>query len=127
MVYEDAEKLYAEVRKDALELAQDALRVLLPSSLPLDAQTRDKLTRDSLVFGYNTTFFPRMDLVKVPLDGNARVLGGSVLQTSKDGSEGYALLECSQGGSLSTLAELSASASGVTGTCPAALYDRLQT
>ncbi|KAI0032015.1 glycoside hydrolase family 38 protein [Vararia minispora EC-137] len=113
MVYDDAEQLYSEVRKSGYDLMEEAFNVLAPDSLPLHPASLDKLTRASSLFGYNTTFFPRIDLVRVPLSGAARALGGSVLQTSKDGQEGYALFECAHGGRLAKLAQVSASASAV--------------
>ncbi|KAI0061336.1 glycoside hydrolase family 38 protein [Artomyces pyxidatus] len=106
MVYDDAEQLYSEVRKDGEALLEDAFSVLYPSSLPLNSTTVDKLTRASTLVGYNTTFFPRRDVVKVPLSGPAKALGGSVLQTSKDGSVGYVLMDCLQGGNLVTPGDL---------------------
>jgi len=115
MVYEDAEQLYGEVRKDGFDLLEEAFGALSPNTLPLTPGHLDKLTRASTLFGYNTTFFPRVDLIKVPLSGNARALGGSVLQTRKDGAEGYAVLDCSQGGRFSTLAQLPSAASSVSG------------
>ncbi|KAI0319402.1 glycoside hydrolase family 38 protein [Amylostereum chailletii] len=113
MVYDDAEKLYGEVRKDVDDLIEDAFRVLVPSSVPLNEENLDKLTRASSLVGFNTTFFPRRDVITVPLTGQARVLGGSVLQTSKDGSEGYALFDGVQGGNLVSLGGLSTTASRV--------------
>ncbi|KAI0041688.1 glycoside hydrolase family 38 protein [Auriscalpium vulgare] len=106
MVYDDAEQLYSEVREDGNELLEEAFRVLFPSSLPLISANVDKLTRASTLVGYNTTFFPRRDVVKVPLSGPAKALGGSVLQTSADGCDGYALLDGAQGRSLVTTGEL---------------------
>jgi alpha-mannosidase len=115
MVYDDAEQLYAEVRKSGFDLMEEAFGVLAPDSLPLNSDSLSKLTRASALFGYNTTFFPRLDLVKVPLTGSAKALGGSVLQTSKDGSEGYALFDCLQGGRLASLTEISPDALAVSG------------
>jgi len=113
MVYEDAEKLYSEVHNDAHELLEEAFSVLVPGSFPLLPTTVDQLTRASTLFGYNTTFFPRRDIITVPLGGNARVLGGSVVQTSSDGSVGYALLDSSQGSTISTLTDLPGGTTGV--------------
>lgn len=98
MVYDDAEKLYAEVRKDAEDLLQEATEVLLPNTMPLDA-TSVAETAGNIV-GFNTTFFPRRDVIEVPLTSAGTHLKAQVVQTSKDGSKGYALLDCSAGGHL---------------------------
>jgi alpha-mannosidase len=66
MVYEDAEKLYAEVRADTEALTEDALRVIYPDSsrspLPSGPHT---------LFAHNTTPFARRDIVRVPLGAAA--------------------------------------------------------
>jgi alpha-mannosidase len=115
MVYDDAEKLYAEVRKDSETLLEDAFHTLFPNTVPLSAFTASKLTRASTLFGVNTTFFSRRDVVAVSLEGPAKTLGGSVVQTSKDGSVGYAVLDCAQGGNISSVSELGPNASTVSG------------
>ena len=93
MVYDDAEKLYAEIRKDGEALFDEALHALFPSFVPLTAQ----LPAGSALVGLNTTFLPRRDIVKVPLGGSASALQASVLQTSRDGKVGYALMSSVEG------------------------------
>ncbi|KAI0944229.1 hypothetical protein AcW1_010259 [Taiwanofungus camphoratus] len=101
MVYEDAEKLYAEVRKEGEELIEEAFTALLPKSIPLSEPTL-KLKKSGTLVAFNTTFFPRRDVVKVPLvGGSASRLRSQVVQVSKDGTSGFALMDCSSGGSLS--------------------------
>ena len=97
MVYNDAEKLYAEVREDAEALLQQAVEVLLPKVLSLTATSFK--TPGSIV-GINTTFFPRRDVIEVPLVDAPANLKAQIVQTSKDGASGYALLDCAQGGHL---------------------------
>lgn len=101
MVYEDAEKLYAEVRKDGDALLEEAFEALFEKSVPLSQDGTLKSfdgPRDLVAF--NTTFFPRLDVVKIPLRGAASLLKSKVVQTSVDGSIGYALMDSSAGGSL---------------------------
>ncbi|KZV60805.1 glycoside hydrolase family 38 protein [Peniophora sp. CONT] len=97
MVYDDAEVLYAEVAKDAHDLIEGAFRILLPNSIPLLPTNANQLTRSAQLIGYNTTPFARRELVTVPLEGNAKALGGSVVQVSRDGKEGYALMSADEG------------------------------
>ncbi|KAA1467023.1 hypothetical protein DENSPDRAFT_876986 [Dentipellis sp. KUC8613] len=113
MVYDDAEKLYGEVRKDGGALLEDALSAIFPSSLPLTPETVSQLTRASTLIGINTTFFPRRDVVPISLAGSAKVLGGNVVQTAKDGSVGYALMDGSQGGNVVSPGALPAEANPV--------------
>jgi alpha-mannosidase len=101
MVYDDAEKLYAEVRKDGESLLEEAFEALFQKSLPL---SHDTVLKPSNVAGdivaFNTTFFPRRDVVKIPLRGGASQLKSKVVQTSLDGNVGYALMDSSGGYSL---------------------------
>ncbi|KAF8991674.1 glycosyl hydrolases family 38 N-terminal domain-containing protein [Cyathus striatus] len=70
MVYNDAEKLYAEIKKQALDSG-------------------------SKIVGYNTTPFPRWDIIKIPLSGANAGLKSQVMQASDDMREGYAIMESS--------------------------------
>lgn len=65
MVYDDAEKLYAEVRKDAEDLIEEAYGALLPKSV---AQSNvDPIAGSGIrLVGYNTTPFPRRDIIELP-------------------------------------------------------------
>ena len=100
MVYEDAEQLYAEVHKDGHRLLNEAFDVLFSRSFPLSPATPSKTSGHSgTIIAFNTTFFPRMDVVEVPLSGSMSQLKSRVVQTSKDGTTGYALMDCSKGGS----------------------------
>jgi alpha-mannosidase len=103
------------VHKDSEALLEDAFHTLFPNTVPLNAFTVNKLTRASMNFGVNTTFFPRRDVVAVSLEGPAKTLGGSVVQTSKDSNVGYAALGCAQGGNISSVSELGPNASTVSG------------
>jgi alpha-mannosidase len=99
MVYEDAEKLYAEVRKEGDTLIEEAFEALFQSSTALSPTA--KPTSGNLV-AFNTTFFPRRDVVSVPFGSGAHAakLRSRAVQTSSDGKEGCALMDCSEGGSL---------------------------
>ncbi|THH17029.1 hypothetical protein EW146_g3709 [Bondarzewia mesenterica] len=93
MVYEDAEKLYSEIRESGGALLDEAFRTLFPSSLPLSSD----LPSEASLVGINTTFFPRREIIKVPVSDATKALKDSVMQTSKDGSVGYVLMECVEG------------------------------
>ena len=100
MVYDDAEKLYAEVRKDGETLLEEAFKVIFPPSVSLtDPAFKSKKT--GTIVGFNTTFFPRRDIVEIPLAGAASKLRSQVVQASKDGAVGLALMDCRAGGGVS--------------------------
>ena len=104
MVYDDAEKLYAEVRKDGQTLLDEAFDVLLGNSVALSPETNVKvLPTSSKVIGFNTTFFRRSDIIEIPLVGAKPGLKSQVLQTSYDGKVGYAVMYCPGGGSIGAL------------------------
>lgn len=115
MVYDDAEKLYAEVRQDGENLLQEASEVLLPKALPLTASNVAKVSGN--IVGFNTTFFSRRDIVEVPLTSASAHLRSQVVQTSKDGTKGYALLDCSAGGHLARPVGFFADCMPVSGAC----------
>jgi alpha-mannosidase len=114
MVYKDAEKLYAEVRKDGEALIEEAFEAILRASAPLAPHA--KLPSGHLI-ALNTTFFPRRDVVKIPLGSgwDASKLKSKVVQTSKNGKDGYALMECSEGESVSFCSGLFADCNPVSG------------
>ncbi|KAH9926632.1 glycoside hydrolase family 38 protein [Epithele typhae] len=100
MVYNDAEKLYAEVREEGETLIEEAFATIFPSSVAL-ADPSIKSKKNGTLVGYNTTFFPRRDIIEVPLSGGASRLRSQVVQAAKDGSVGYALMDCANGGGVS--------------------------
>ena len=101
MVYDDAEKLYAEVREDVESLLEDAFGVLFKKSTSLSLRNPLKTSSASgNLIAFNTTPFARRDVVKIPLSGAGAQLKSKVVQTSKDGSIGYALMDCTAGGSI---------------------------
>ncbi|KAF5376659.1 hypothetical protein D9615_007835 [Tricholomella constricta] len=104
MVYDDAEKLYAEVRKDGEALLDEAFSVLFPDSVLLTRTTNPKsLPASGKIVGFNTTFFRRSDIIEVPLVGASSGLKSQVLQTSSDGKTGYAVMNSPGGGSVGAL------------------------
>lgn len=100
MVYDDAEKLYAEVRKEGDALIEEAFKAIFPPSVSL-ADPVIKSKKTGTLVGFNTTFFPRRDIVEVPLTGAATRLRSQVVQTSKDGTVGLALMDGPTAGGLS--------------------------
>jgi len=112
MVYDDAEKLYAQVKKDGSELIEEAFKAIFGWSSS-DARTRP-VSGDFI--GFNTTPFARRDVVKVPFAGpHAAKLRSKLVQTTKDGKEGYALMDCSVGGPLSSSSGMFADCHPVSG------------
>ncbi len=107
MVYEDAEKLYAEVRVDTETLVDKALAVLYPGSLPLSSAAPASTSGPLAVFAHNTTPFARRDVVRVPLGEKGISSGNVLLQKTSDGKEGYVVLESGAGGGLSLPSQIS--------------------
>jgi alpha-mannosidase len=100
MVYDDSEVLYAEIKRDGEALIEEALSVLFPNSVALTPATRSKsLAGSCKIVAYNTTFFPRWDIIKVPLTKAGSSLKSQILQASDDGREGYAIVHCAKGAS----------------------------
>lgn len=99
MVYEDAERLYAEVRKDVEKLIDEAIEALFPSPSRISSRPLKESPSGNIV-ALNTTFFPRRDIVKIPLASRSS-LTSKVVQIDKDNGSGYALLDCSDGGHVS--------------------------
>lgn len=98
MVYDDAEVLYAEVKRDGETLLEEAFSILLPNSVPLTPATRSKsLAGSCKIVAYNTTFFPRWEIINVPLTKAGSLLRSQILQASDDGREGYAIMHCAKG------------------------------
>lgn len=100
MVYDDAEKLYAEVAKDGKDMFEEAVDALLPDTLPLSALSSSGQTRlpshpgNGRLVGFNTVHAPRREVVEVPLVGpGAMKLRGEVVQIAKDGSKAFAIME----------------------------------
>lgn len=94
MVYEDAEKLYAEVRKDGVDMLEEAFDSLFSPTNPMPKSNEQFNTSVSgNIIAYNTTMFPRLEVAAVPLTGSGgSKLKGKVVQASKDGTVGFALL-----------------------------------
>ena len=112
MVYEDAEKLYAQINKDGGELIEEAFEAIFGFSSS-DARTQPV---SGNFIGFNTTPFPRRDVVKVPFAGpHAAKLKSKVVQTTKDGKQGYALMDCPGGGPLSSSSGMFADCHPVSG------------
>jgi alpha-mannosidase len=100
-VYIDAEAIYAEVKRDGEALVEEAFSVLFPKSVPLTPATTSKpLAGSCKIVAYNTTFFPRWEIIKVPLTKGGSPLKYQILQASEDGREGYAVMHCARGAGL---------------------------
>jgi alpha-mannosidase len=108
MVYEDAEKLYAEVRADADVLIENGLRILYPGSLPLSSAVPVSASEVLTVFAHNTTPFTRRGVVRVPLGEGGISSQNVLLQKTGDGKEAYVVLEGGVGGGLVLPSQISA-------------------
>ncbi|KAJ3983926.1 glycosyl hydrolases family 38 N-terminal domain-containing protein [Lentinula detonsa] len=94
MVYDDAEQLYADVGKDGRALMEEAFQVLFPNSVPLTTETKLQLnTSLNQIFGYNTTFLDRREIVKIPLAGASAGLKAAVAQVDQSSKVGYAIMD----------------------------------
>ena len=83
MVYEDAEKLYAEVQHSCHLLLEDAFDVLFPNSFPVTMDTPTKLLgRAGQLIACNPTFFPRWEVIEIPYAGVSPSLRGLVTYSS---------------------------------------------
>ncbi|KAH7882020.1 glycoside hydrolase family 38 protein [Phlebopus sp. FC_14] len=95
MVYEDAEKLYSEVRRDCHAILEKAFAVLLPGSAPVLEDSRI-LSRPASFLAVNPTPFPRSDIIKLPIQGAGSDALSQVAHKSVDGEYGYALVHCKE-------------------------------
>ena len=100
MVYDDAEKLYAEVAKDGKDMFEEAAGALVPGTLPLSALSTSVQTPlsghsgNGRLVGLNTVHAPRREIIEVPSVGpGAMRLRGEVVQVAKDGSKAFAIME----------------------------------
>jgi alpha-mannosidase len=115
MVYDDAEKLYAEVQADGRDMLEEAFKVLFPESVRL-SRIND-LTHLDQIAAINTTFFPRLEVIEIPLESASLSLKSQLIQSSKDGKIGYLLMQCQAGErlALSKALQLSSGLTPVTG------------
>ncbi|KIM65521.1 glycoside hydrolase family 38 protein [Scleroderma citrinum Foug A] len=97
MVYEDAEKLYSEVRRDCYIMLEEAFGVLLAGTFPAFSGA-PSVKNISGILAFNTTPFPRQDVIEFPLPGVGSPLSSSAAQTSLDGKFGYAFIDCQEHG-----------------------------
>ncbi|KAK7035350.1 Glycoside hydrolase, 38 vacuolar alpha mannosidase [Paramarasmius palmivorus] len=93
MVYEDAEKLYAEVAEKGNQLIDEALKVVYPDSVPFTPTTKlGPNTQLGDIVAFNPTPFPRREVIQLPISGLSPGLRSAVAQVDPDGKFGYALM-----------------------------------
>jgi alpha-mannosidase len=94
MVYEDAEKLYAEVAKDGKELFKEASSAYLGGLIPLTSAIAGQASlMNGRLVALNTVHANRQEVIEIPLSGpSATKLRTEVVQISKDGSKACALM-----------------------------------
>jgi alpha-mannosidase len=99
IVYEDAEKLYAEVKKDGTQLLNEALDILFPESIPLH---QSPTNNPQTLIALNTTPLPRRSILPVPLSTayashNESTIKPFVAQVSAEEGLAYVVMECGEG------------------------------
>ena len=102
MVYEDAEKIYAHVAKEGQALLEAAFKALIPKSIPIPpvGQTFQTSSTGRIV-AYNSTPFPRLDVIQVPLTGSGgNKLKSEAVQVAKGGHSGFILVDSTEGSGL---------------------------
>lgn len=102
MVYDDAEKLYAEITKDGHKMLDDALNVLFPDSVSLDQLSSKQGFALGKLIAYNTTPFSRRKIIEVPMTGavvSNSNLKSMVAQVSGNGRSGYVIMDCADASS----------------------------
>ena len=138
MVYEDAEKLYREVAASGKHLLERAMQALFPHSVPLSLEdplqklpswsnqgtsypisasynltqtinSTGHQSRGGQVVGINTVHAPRREVVALPLTGpEVMRLKPAVVQLSKSGSVGYAVLQAGHEDAVATISATAA-------------------
>lgn len=94
MVYDDAEKIYTKVAKDGKALLEAAFRTLIPKSVGFSLVQPLQSTAPGKIIAFNTTPFPRLDVVQIPLHGaGSNRLKAEVVQVAKDGNTGFILVD----------------------------------
>ncbi len=94
-MYEDAERIYGEIAEKGQKLIEEAIEVIIPSSIPIPLEEPLKIERGRII-AINTLHIPRREIVTVPLSGSGVTvssLKNSVVQVSRDGKNGYAIVE----------------------------------
>ena len=123
MVYEDAEKYYAEVSKKGNDLLNKAIDALLQPKgalpfTPANVSSILKQTGQGKIVGVNTTPFRRRDILELPLvGGTIDHLKAEAVQISMDGKIGYALLQADAGLSVAQPRGMFADCNTVSGEC----------
>ncbi|KIJ07646.1 glycoside hydrolase family 38 protein [Paxillus involutus ATCC 200175] len=106
MVYDDAEQLYSEVRKDCQALLEEAFGVLLSGSVSLLGDMPS--SQPFNLVAVNTTPFPRRDVIKIPVSVVSQSLIPQPVQMSADGKHAYVLLQAQENEMIARLTVLSA-------------------
>jgi len=98
MVYEDAEKLYAEIAKDGKSMLEEAFGTLLVGSARVDVSAPFNISSQGKLVAINTTPFARCEVVEIPLTGSGhKHLRGSAVQIAAGGQTGYVLMDARGG------------------------------
>ncbi|GAA5949430.1 hypothetical protein JCM3765_003406 [Sporobolomyces pararoseus] len=101
LVYEDAEKIYANITSKGSDLLSDALDALLPSTVSAGSVSLEKASSHDTLCAVSTTTLPRRSLAKIPLAA-ARALSDAAIQPCRgeEDSSAYVVLEVGEKGGL---------------------------
>ncbi|GAA5842560.1 hypothetical protein JCM5353_008469, partial [Sporobolomyces roseus] len=98
LVYEDAEKIYANIASKGGPLLSSALDALLPATVSADSPSFSG--SPDILFAVSTTTLPRRELARIPLSA-ARALSDAAIQPSRDEyGSAYVVLEVGEKGGL---------------------------
>ena len=107
MVYEDAEKYYEKIAQVGHQLMREALDALF--DLPADTMGSQN---QGEFFAFNSTMFPRSDVIKVPLSSTS----SPHVQVAEDAKHGYVLMQSQHGSGYSIPREILPENRGASGT-----------
>lgn len=102
-MYDDAEKIYNWIAKEAKEIIHEALGILVPKSIPLPAGglvLHKQQVQKGRLIALNTVHAHRREVVPVDINPNgsvdpllARYMKKDLVQVSRDGRTGYVIAE----------------------------------
>jgi alpha-mannosidase len=120
-VYEDAEKIYNRIAKEAEAIIHEAFKVLDPKIIPLPAgetSLRGQIVQKGRLVALNTVHARRREVVPVDMSPDAavnpllsRFMKEEAVQVSRDGRTGYVVAE-NPGAGFSPVAGLFAATAG---------------
>ncbi|CAH7683510.1 glycosyl hydrolases family 38 N-terminal domain-domain-containing protein [Phakopsora pachyrhizi] len=103
-VYEDAEKIYAEVAEKGLSLLEKARQALIPQSHSIDSKLNSLSSDGGSFLALNTLSFPRQEIQKIPRNKHD---GQSAFSHSEaDGDQCFVIVKDTLGSGIAELEKL---------------------